>query len=427
VIRILSNPFKVRSAVFSRHSWQWLSWVLAVTLAMTGHAQETPQQAQQKLQQARDELRDTRRERQRLDQAHNQASQRLRELDEHVARSGQILVETETALQHQQQQLAELHEQRALLETDLEAQRQQLAQLLRNSYQLSQHTPLKLVLSPDSVIQGRRQRTYYRYLHQHYAQAMAALAVDLQVLSDNEQHIAQAQAALEEIRQTQQAQADTLAADRQQRADALAELEKQQQSRQQREQHLQANVQELERVVSRLQAAARRNAEAAAAARRRANASASTTTNNATTTRPTTPSTPATPAAAAPRVGGLGWPLSGQLLARYGARLPDGRSSKGLLIGATAGSPIHAVADGRVVYADWMNGYGMILIIDHGNNYLSLYAHNDSLLHRNGERVRRGQAVATVGNSGGQGVSALYFELRRNGEAVDPVPWLQRQ
>jgi septal ring factor EnvC (AmiA/AmiB activator) len=125
--------------------------------------------------------------------------------------------------------------------------------------------------------------------------------------------------------------------------------------------------------------------------------------------------------------GGLGWPLSGNLLARYGGKLPDGRTSSGVLIGAPAGSTVTAVADGTVVFSDWMTGYGMILIVDHGNGYMSLYAHNDTLLKDAGARVSRGDAVAKVGNSGGQGVTALYFELRRGGQPVNPDSWLQRR
>jgi septal ring factor EnvC (AmiA/AmiB activator) len=131
--------------------------------------------------------------------------------------------------------------------------------------------------------------------------------------------------------------------------------------------------------------------------------------------------------APAPRVGGLGWPASGELLARYGGRLPDGRSSSGVLIGAPAGTVVSAVADGTVVFSEWMTGYGLILIVDHGNGYMSLYAHNDTLLRDAGDRVRRGDAVARVGSSGGHGRPALYFELRRNGQPVDPSTWLQRQ
>ena len=107
--------------------------------------------------------------------------------------------------------------------------------------------------------------------------------------------------------------------------------------------------------------------------------------------------------------------------------MPDGRASHGLLISAGLGSPVRAVADGSVVFAEWMTGYGLILIVDHGNGYLSLYAHNESLLKDVGAVVKRGDAVARVGNSGGLAQPALYFELRRNGQPVDPAVWIGRR
>ncbi len=122
-----------------------------------------------------------------------------------------------------------------------------------------------------------------------------------------------------------------------------------------------------------------------------------------------------------------GWPISGSLLTPYGGKLPDGRSSTGILIGAPAGTSVKAVADGTVVFAEWMTGYGMLLIVDHGNGYMSLYAHNDGLQKNVGDAVRRGDTVASVGSSGGQGRSGLYFELRQNGTPVNPTTWLQRR
>ncbi|MGO1721011.1 MAG: murein hydrolase activator EnvC family protein, partial [Luteimonas sp.] len=125
--------------------------------------------------------------------------------------------------------------------------------------------------------------------------------------------------------------------------------------------------------------------------------------------------------------GGLGWPLSGTLLAGFGAKMPDGRDSDGVLIAAPAGTTVQAVAEGTVVFAEWMTGYGLIVIVDHGNNHMSLYAHNDALLREVGDRVSRGDPVASVGSSGGQGQPALYFELRRGGEPIDPSSWLQKR
>ena len=140
-----------------------------------------------------------------------------------------------------------------------------------------------------------------------------------------------------------------------------------------------------------------------------------------------TPRKPTVVASApAPQVGGLGWPVSGALLAGFGGTMPDGRSSEGLLIGAAAGSTVKAVSDGTVVYSEWMTGYGLLLFIDHGNGYMSLYANNDALLKDAGAAVRKGEGVATVGSSGGHGRPALYFELRRGGQPVNPNTWLRR-
>jgi len=106
--------------------------------------------------------------------------------------------------------------------------------------------------------------------------------------------------------------------------------------------------------------------------------------------------------------------------------MPDGRKSQGLLVAAPAGTTVRAAAAGTVVYAEWMAGFGLILIIDHGDGHMSLYAHNETLLREGGDAVGAGDPVATVGSSGGHGQPALYFELRRGGKPVDPRGWLGR-
>src|SRR5690606_18691471 len=191
----------------------------------------------------------------------------------------------------------------------------------------------------------------------------------------------------------------------------------------------------LERLLARLREAARKaEAERKAAAARRAAAAAAARDGDkpgagSSVRGSPVPEAPKVTVArtSAVQVGGLSWPLSGSLLAGYGARMPDGRRSDGVLVAAAAGTPVTAVAEGTVVFAEWMTGYGLILIVDHGNGYMSLYAHNDSLLKNPGDRVRRGDAVSTVGTSGGQGRAALYFELRREGKPVDPGTWLQKR
>jgi septal ring factor EnvC (AmiA/AmiB activator) len=132
-----------------------------------------------------------------------------------------------------------------------------------------------------------------------------------------------------------------------------------------------------------------------------------------------------TPGDAKVPAGSLALPLAGTVLAGFGGVMPDGHRSQGLLIAGAGGAEVHAVAAGRVAYADWLKGYGLLLILDHGNGLMSLYAFNDTLLKDTGASVRAGEAVATVGTSGGQARPALYFELRRGGQPVDPAGFLR--
>jgi murein hydrolase activator len=122
--------------------------------------------------------------------------------------------------------------------------------------------------------------------------------------------------------------------------------------------------------------------------------------------------------------GRLQLPVKGELMNQYGAAREEGASWKGLFIRSVSGETIHAVADGRVVYADWLRGFGNLLILDHGKGYMSLYANNEALLSQVGDRVRGGDPIARVGASGGQGESGLYFELRRDGKPFDPLKWV---
>ena len=123
--------------------------------------------------------------------------------------------------------------------------------------------------------------------------------------------------------------------------------------------------------------------------------------------------------------GRLKLPVPGELAHRYGsARDEPGSHWKGLFIRAVTGEMVRAVADGRVVYADWLRGFGNLLILDHGKGYMSLYAYNEGLLRQVGEKVRGGDAVARVGASGGSAESGLYFELRRDGKPFDPLRWV---
>lgn len=381
---------------------------------------------EQQLRKARTELQQIARERRRLEGQRGDAAQRLRRADEQLGRSGRVLAETEAALLREREALAALQQRRQAMQHDLVQRRAHLATLLRSAYMNGAQAPLKLLLAQDRIADAQRAMGYYRYAQREQVRQVAELSGALEALAATETEIEARTAELQALQAGQKQQLATLKRDRGARAEVVAELDHRYEDRQQREQALGRDVKSLERLLANLRAAAARaEAERRAAARRDAQDA-----QEAASGRPATAGKVPPRVASAtppPKVGGLGWPASGELLARYGGRLPDGRTSSGVLIGAAAGSPVTAVADGTVVFSEWMTGYGLILIVDHGNGYMSLYAHNEALLRDAGDRVRRGDAVAKVGSSGGHGRAALYFELRRNGQPVDPAAWLQRR
>ncbi len=404
---------------------------LLLALAWPAAAQQNAgREAQRRLEKIQRELKDVAAERRRLEGQRGAASRELRAVDERVADSSRALHQAETELAREQDSLAQLNARREELSRQQAAQRKELAALLRAAYAQGGQAPLKVMLAQDRIADAQRQTTYYSYLQRQRLQRVAALSAELAELQRVETQIVEKRTALDAARARQRAQLAALARDRQARAVTLGELEKRYRDRSVREQALGSDAKALQQVIGRLRAAAARAAAERAAAARAAKA-ASAAPANAGSTRKSTGAQARPPrqtASAAPvRVGGFGWPLSGNLVAGFGGRMPDGRASSGLLIAASLGTPVRAAADGTVVFAEWMTGYGLIAIVDHGNGYLSLYAHNESLLKDVGAAVKRGDALARVGNSGGLAQPALYFELRRNGQPVNPGQWFGKR
>ncbi|TYT26686.1 peptidoglycan DD-metalloendopeptidase family protein [Luteimonas viscosa] len=408
-------------AVRARLAWAAFALLAAgFATAPVANAQQAGREAERRLERVRKELQDVASERRRLEGQCGAAARQLRSADEQVARTARTLQQIEAELAAQQAALQELADRRDALRERMGAQREELDALLRASHVAGRAAPLKLMLAQDQVADASRALTYHRYLQRQRAARIAALRGELAELDALERDMVQRRAALERAHEQQRSQVDALERDRAARAKAVAQLDSRYRDRSTREKALGRDARALERLLARLRAAAAKaEAERKAAAARAAQRAAS--------GEPARKPPPAVARAAPIQVGGLGWPLSGALLAGYGGRMPDGRSSSGVLIGAAAGTPVRAVADGTVVFAEWMTGYGMILIVDHGNGAMSLYAHCETLLKEPGTTVKRGDAVATVGNSGGQGRPALYFELRRNGQPVNPDTFLQKR
>ena len=125
--------------------------------------------------------------------------------------------------------------------------------------------------------------------------------------------------------------------------------------------------------------------------------------------------------------GKLTWPAAGTVQHLFGRKRGNSKASwNGIIIKAKEGNDVHTVSHGRVAYADWLRGYGLLLIIDHGNGYMSLYGHNQSLLKEIGDWVETGETIATIGNTAGHTHSGLYFEIRHKGKPTNPINWCRK-
>jgi septal ring factor EnvC (AmiA/AmiB activator) len=123
--------------------------------------------------------------------------------------------------------------------------------------------------------------------------------------------------------------------------------------------------------------------------------------------------------------GKLAWPVTGHLVARFGETRAGGVKWDGVLVAAERGASVRAVYQGRVIYSDWLSGLGLLLIIDHGDGYMSLYGHNERLYKAVGDKVGAGDEIASAGDSGGSSRPELYFEIRKAGKPLDPRPWFK--
>ena len=324
-------------------------------------------------------------------------------------------------------------EKKKLQQSRLEQQRL-IGIQARAAYQGGQQEYLKLLLNQQNPEKFSRTLTYYDYLSQARLEQLATFNETLRQLANVEQDIANQQNQLNEQKRALDGRREQLAEARKERQLALAKLNKDLSARDQKLKARQQEQAQLGNVLKTIEATLARQAREAAEARKLALAAEQARLKD----------DKASPGANGPLVsssgatyggnfasarGKLPWPVNGRLAARFGsARGGDERTKwDGVLISAGAGSQVHAVHGGRVVFADWLRGAGLLVILDHGNGYLSLYGHNQSLLKDAGQIVKAGEAIATVGTSGGQNTPALYFAIRQQGRPSDPAQWCRRQ
>lgn len=359
-------------------------------------------------------------------------------------------------------ELQRLDQEKKKLQSARVEQQRLIAIQARAAYQSGRQEYLKLLLNQQHPEKFARTLTYYDYMSQARLAQLQAFNETLRQLAGVEKDIDLQQAQLLVQKSTLEEQREELAKVRQERQTVLAKLNNDYKARDQKLQSRQQDQADLAKVLKTIEETLARQAREAEEARQKAliaereaeekrqreaealarNNSRShdrntSKTDSEDTPRRVTKAPGAMVSSAGESFGGpfvsakgkLPWPVDGRLLARFGeARGDDARSTwDGVMISASAGSQVHAVHGGRVVFADWLRGAGLLVILDHGNGYLSLYGHNQSLLKAAGDIVKAGEAISTVGNSGGQDTPALYFAIRQQGRPSDPAQWCRTQ
>ena len=310
-----------------------------------------------------------------------------------------------TELRNIRRQLTEgrAHERRlrsqiAQAQADIDSHRTALEGQLRLAYVSGREEWLRLALGQQDPVALSRRLVYYGYITRQRSGLLEQVQQRIGELEAAAAELAEQLAVLASLDRKQEAHVQEVATARAVRARALQTLERDLGTRQQRLGRLKREARTVEQLMARLAREARARP------------------------RPATPPAPAP--GPAQQVKDL--PLRGRAVARFGQPRAEGLLRwDGMVLAAPAGTEVRAVRAGRVVYADWLPGMGQLVVVDHGRGLMSLYGHNQQLLKAAGQDVRQGEAIARVGDSGGQGTPGLYFEVRRNGKPINPKDWVR--
>ncbi|HDG1679925.1 murein hydrolase activator EnvC [Kluyvera ascorbata] len=352
----------------------------------------------------------------------------LKAQEQAIAAAARQLRETQNSLAQLNAQIAEMNASIARLEKQRAAQERNLAAQLDAAFRQGEHTGIQLILSGEESQRGQRLQAYFGYLNQARQETIAELKQTREEVAAQKTELEEKQSEQQTLLYEQKAQQAKLEAARNERQKTISGLESSIQAGQQQLGELRANESRLRSSIARAEAAAKARAEREAREAEAVRNRQQEATRKGTTYKPSE-----SERSLMARTGGLGaprgqafWPVRGTTLHRYGEQLQGELRWKGMVISAAEGTEVKAIADGRVILADWLQGYGLVVVVEHGKGDMSLYGYNQSALVSVGTQVRAGQPIALVGNSGGQGRPSLYFEIRRQGQAVNPLPWLGR-
>lgn len=338
-----------------------------------------------------------------LQQQVKQQSLKISAINRELAQIRQSIAVKDDELLNLQQEQGLTKQQQADQLTALNTQ-------IRSAFINAQPSYLKILLSEHSPERVSRSNAYYRYFHNARQEQIETLQTTLQNLSEQQKAIYAVKKNLGELEQQQLDQQKALQQQTAEREQTLAALNKKISGQ---GAQLAALREEEKNLQSLLDSLTKQAAKQAAKQATKKPASAQ----------------QVKPGERFSNLSGkLPWPITGKILASYGSqRNLDKLAWKGILIAAEKGKPVKASADGRVVFADWMKGFGLLIIIDHGEQFMTLYGNNDSLLKVTGDTVKAGEIIAQSGDQGVRQVGGLYFEVRHKGNPTNPMNWLRKQ
>jgi septal ring factor EnvC (AmiA/AmiB activator) len=315
----------------------------------------------------------------------------LKKTEAAVAKLSYNLTKLQQDLKVQQATLAQLTKQLADAEASFQAQQSQLGHELRSVYMLGEVNYLKLMLNQQNPTEIEQTSTYYRYLMLNQLTAIDKVKATIAQIQQKQQAIIVHSQELSALQQQHKEEQQRLLSEKRRRERLVASLADQIDDKAEQLDELSADQRNLENIVAKLKRSEREQVTVQYTGLH----------------------------------GRHPWPLHGPLLALFGTPIEQSELNwKGILIAANDGDAVQSVAPGQVIFANWLKGFGFLIIIEHGNGYMSLYGRNESLYKKVGDSVQSGDLIARAGRSGGFARSGLYFEIRHRGVALNPLTWL---
>ncbi len=356
------------------------------------------------------------------------AADQLKGIEQEISSTQRDLLTLSTQRSKLQETLNSLAAQSRALETRLTGQQAQLGKLVYRQYVQGTPDSLRLLLNGDNPNQMARDLHYLTAIGRARSQLLAEIDTSIQrkqALADDTQERAKEMAAIEA---KQKQERDKLVAQREQRKQMVEKISTTISAQRRQIGNMERDEKQLSQLIVRLtKTIATKPVPRPEPPSKKT--SPGTDRPPASKPAPAEINNDATPEAApsgsfARLQGSLRLPTRGTVTNRFGSARQEGGAWKGLFIRANPGSEVKSIASGQVVFAEWMRGFGNLMIIDHGGSYLSVYGNNDALLKQVGDNIKGGDTVASVGNSGGNPESGLYFELRHQGRPLDPLKWV---